>query len=209
MNLTDILVNEHRIIEQVLHCLEKMLDRCQSQCKLESGPAQDAVVFFRGFIARCHCNKQETQLLPAMQDMGISPEQCSNCSIFRRSKECFSHLDAMEAMIESASDGDPVALKVFTGHAQAYIGLLLAYIAKQEDCLFPIIDQTLPEADKTRIRTAMQTAYGSGEDNCACNTYIDLANRLADHFDVPRAVIVDVPNNRSGEKSWNGANYVG
>jgi len=190
---TSILVNEHRLIEQVLNCLERMVDRCVSQRRLESAPARDAIVFFRGFTERCHCAKEETELLPTMQAMGVSPEQCLGCSMLQRREAARLHMGAMEAAIEPASGGDPTALKEFTEHAEAYIELLLEYIAKQEDCLFPMIAQALPEAEKARLEVALDTACGDGEEQCAHDTYIDLANRLADHFDVPRRVIADTP----------------
>ena len=193
MKITSILVDEHRLIEQVLNCLERMVERCESQRRLESAPARDTVAFFRGFTERCHCSKEETELLPAMQGMGISPERCLGCSMLQRREEGRLHVAAMEAAIEPASAGDATAVKEFTEHARAYIELVLEYIAKQEDCVFPMITQALPEADKARLRTGLDTACGDGEEKCACDTYIDLANRLADHFDVPRRVIADTP----------------
>ncbi|NQU20523.1 MAG: hemerythrin domain-containing protein [Candidatus Nealsonbacteria bacterium] len=197
MKTTSSLVSEHRLIEQVLNCLERMVERCASQRRLESTPARDAIVFFRGFTERCHYTKEETELLPTMRAMGVSPERCLGCSMLQRREEGRSHVDAMETVIEPASGGDSTALKEFTEHARAYIELLLEYIARQEDCLFPMIAQALPEADKTRLGTALQTASGDAQDERAYNTYIDLANRLAGHFDVPRAVIAGSPSNRS------------
>ena len=189
MKSTSILVNEHRLIEQVLNCLERMVERCALQGSLESAPARDAIVFLRGFTERCHCAKEETELLPTMRAMGVSPERCLGCSMLQRREEGRLHMDAMEAAIEPASGGDSTALKKFTEHAQAYIELLLEYIAKQEDCLFPMIAQSLPEAEKARSEVALDTACGDGEKECACDTYVDLANRLSNHFDVPPRVI--------------------
>lgn len=60
-----------------------------------------------------------------------------------------------------------------------------------------MIAKTLPEADKARLGKALRTASGDGQDERDYNTYIDFANRLADHFDVPRAVITD------SRQEWN------
>ena len=201
MKTTSLLVSEHRLIEQVLNCLERMVERCASQRRLEGAPARDAIVFFRGFTERCHYTKEESELLPTMRAMGISPERCLGCSMLQRREEGRSHVDAMETVIEPASGGDSTALKEFTEHAQAYIELLLEYVARQEDCLFPMIAQSLPATKKARLEVALDTACGNGEEECACDTYVDLANRLADHFDVPRAVIADSPNNPNLKES--------
>jgi hemerythrin-like domain-containing protein len=197
MKPTSILVEEHCLIEQVLACLERMAERCESQRRLERARARDAIVFFRGFVERCHYSKEEHQLLPTMRAMGISLEPCLGCSILQRREEGHLHMAAMEATVEAASAGEPTALKEFTKHARAYIELLMEYIAKQEDCLFPMIAEALPEADKARLGRTLDTACSDGEEQWACDAYIDLANRLADHFNVPRAVTADSHVNRA------------
>jgi hemerythrin-like domain-containing protein len=200
MNITSLLVKEHYLIEQVLNCLERMADRCESEHKLDRALAQDAIIFFRGFIERCHHSREDAQLLPAMHAVGISPERCLGCSMLQKREEGRSYLDAMQAAIKAASAGDAIALKRFTKHARRYIGLILEYIARKEDCLFPIIAQTLPDADEALVGTALHASTGDGQDERAYRTYIDLANRLADHFDVSRAAIAGSPSNRS--ESW-------
>ncbi len=205
MNTTSLLVKEHYLIEQVLNCLERMAERCESQRELDGASAQDAIVFFRGFIERCHHGREEAQLTLAMHATGISPERCLGCSMLQKREEGRCHLDAMQAAIKPASAGDAAALNEFTEHARAYIESLLEYIARQEDCLFPMIPQTLPEVDEARLGTALHVASGDGQDERAYNTYIDLANRLADHFDVPRAVIAGSPGDPSVEESGDGA----
>jgi len=192
-----ILVNEHYLIEQVLACLEKMVDRCESRRTLESAAAHDAILFFRGFVERCYYDKQVTQLLRATRAVGISPEQCLGCSLLQRREEGRFHVDAMAAAAERASGGDVPALRKFTEHARAYIELLLEYIARQEDCLFPMIARKLPESEKTRLSGSLTAACADGAEEGACDTYVDVANRLADHLDVPRAVIGELPGKAS------------
>jgi hemerythrin-like domain-containing protein len=197
VNTTTILLNEHRIIEQVLNCLERMVERCELHRTLQSGTARDAMVFFRGFVERCHYSRVDARLLPAMRAEGIPPERCLGCSLRQRRDECGFHLDAMEAAIEPASTGHATARKQFTEHAQKYIELMLELIADQEDCAFPMIARAVRKADKAP-RT---TANHEDEAEYVCNTYVDVANRLADHFGVPRAVIADSAGNRSVNKS--------
>jgi len=51
----------------------------------------------------------------------------------------------------------------------------------------------LPGAEKMRLKAALNTSYADGDKGHTCKNYVDLANRLADHFDVPRRVIPDTP----------------
>ncbi len=181
-------LKEHLLIEQVLNCLETMLERCASQKTLELSAARDVVVFLRDSIERCYRIKEDTQLRPVMESLGVSAEHCLGCSMRRRGEKGRLHVAAMEQAIESASDGDPVALREFTEHGRAYIALLLDYMADEEDCLFPMISETLSKVDNAGVLAALTSVFANGDKESACNSYVDLANRLADHFDVPRAV---------------------
>ncbi len=184
---TNILVNEHCLIEQVLGCLERMVERSDKEHRLEAGPARDVLTFFRGFTEHCHCSKAETHLASAMRAMGVSAEPCLGCSMRQRREEGHLHLVAMEKAIDPASAGEGAAMKEFSQHAHAYIELLVEYIAKQEDCLFPMIAEALSEADKASLVMRMITNNGDSEEECPYDTYLDVANRLADHFGMPYA----------------------
>ncbi|MGI6419136.1 MAG: hemerythrin domain-containing protein [Thermoguttaceae bacterium] len=61
MKPTDILMSEHRVIEQVLDCLEKILEQCTSENKLDTISAKQAIEFFRGFADHCHHGKEEAK----------------------------------------------------------------------------------------------------------------------------------------------------
>lgn len=185
MNITSVLLDEHRVIEQVLNCLERMAERCESHRKLEGPPAQDAITFLRNFIEHCHDCKVKTRLLPAVQAMGVPAEQGVGCALRESREDTRLHLDAMEAAIEPACAGSVAALDKFAEHARKYIDVLLDCIARQEDWLFPLIeeaarntDRVLPEADDRQCR-----------DDGVCDTYFEVANRLADHLGVPQAAI--------------------
>lgn len=200
MKPTSILVNEHCLIEQVLNCLEEMVERCTSRRVLEHKPAREAIGFFRGFVERCHYGKEESQLLPTMQSMGVSPQGCWGCSMLQRRDEGRRLVAAMETTVDGAAAGDTRALEEFAEYARAYIDLLLDYIAKQEDCLFPMIVQSLPEAEKKRLTEALDTVDEESEQDFACETYVDLANRLADHFEVPRAMFIEPAESDSSRR---------
>jgi hemerythrin-like domain-containing protein len=193
---TNILINEHLIIEQVLNCLERIVERCQRGRKLEAGPTEDAIIFFRTFVERCHRSRVEAHLVPAMESAGVSPDRCLGCPMFERYAESRIHLDAMEAAIERASVGDAMALRRFMENAQAYIKVLLEYIARAEDCLFPIINQTLGEKDKGQLIHKLQDSNGEGLHDCTVERSIDIANRLADQLNVPRAAVMDSSRDR-------------
>ena len=67
MNPTEILMDEHRVIEQVLNSLERMIDRATKARRLEEEPAREAFEFFRMFADHCHHGKEEAQLFPLLR----------------------------------------------------------------------------------------------------------------------------------------------
>ena len=73
MQPTEILIHEHRIIEQVLACLERITEKFTLAGRLDPQPARDAVAFFRNFADRCHHGKEEAHLFPAMEAAGLPP----------------------------------------------------------------------------------------------------------------------------------------
>ncbi len=192
------LLREHLLIEQVLNCLETMLQRCARDGKLEAGPATEMLAFFRDFIERCYCVKEQAQLVTAMQALGISADQCLGCSMRRRCEEGETHVAAMERLIPLASDGNAAALNEFIEHGEAYLELLMEYMAKQEDCLFPMIAEALPEAQVAQRNNAPGAICDEGCELPAGNTHLELANRLADYFNVPRAVIPHAAGDHMG-----------
>ncbi len=182
MDITHILVQEHCIIEQVLHCLEKIAERCERDRVLESEAAQEAIGFLRSFVERCHDFKVETRLLPIVQAMGIQREHNEGCSIQESREDARVHLDAMEAAIELVRAGNAAAVDSFIEHARTYIGELLDCIARQEDSLFPQINNRAGGRKPLPQRAEDRDCATAG----VCDAYVEIANRLADKLGVPR-----------------------
>ena len=60
MQPTDILKNEHRVIEQMLNCLEKITEACSRDGKLDDEFALSALAFFKTFADKC---QQQTNVI--------------------------------------------------------------------------------------------------------------------------------------------------
>ena len=67
----EVLMYEHRVIEQVLDCLETMARGVESGNALDAGQARDAIDFFRNYADRCHHGKEEDLLFPALLQSGM------------------------------------------------------------------------------------------------------------------------------------------
>lgn len=188
MRPTDILMNEHRIIEQVLDCLDKLLEQCAAGQKLDTKSAKQAIEFFRGFTDRCHHGKEEAQLFPVMQANGFTGD-CSPVVVMLREHELGRlYVQGMDATIESAATGDSESMEWFVQHGQSYVKLLREHIHKEDTCLFPAANHRLTENDQKQLLVAFEKVEAEEIEKETHNAYRKMADELADSLDVPRAV---------------------
>lgn len=189
MQPTDILMNEHRIIEQVLNCLERILEQCAASQKLDPRSAKQAIDFFRGFADRCHHGKEEAQLFPVMQANGFSGG-CSPVAVMLREHELGRlYIQGMDAAIEPAAAGESESMEWFIQHGQSYVKLLREHIRKEDTCLFPAANHRLTEKDQEQLLAAFEKVEVDEIGKEAHDTFLKMANELADNLGVPRATI--------------------
>ena len=97
----------------------------------------------------------------------------------------------MAGAIEGAAAGDKDAVKRFIEHGEAYIALLLKYVENEEDWLFPHANRLLNEDAERKLAGQFQKTESDKACGHTPEQYVAIANRLADHFGVPRAVLLD------------------
>jgi len=187
MKPTDILSHEHRVIEQVLTCLEKMVQRCDAEGKLEVQPAQDAVEFLRHFADRCHHAKEEDHLFPAMEAKGFSRQGGPTGVMIYEHELARAHVRGMGEAVQAASAGDALALKQFSQHARQYVSLLRQHIEKEDHCLYAMANQAFTEEDQQELLATFEKVEREELGAGTHEKYLDIANELADRFGVPRA----------------------
>ncbi len=187
MKPTDILMDEHRVIEQVLNVLDKIIERTATVGRLEEEPAREAMEFFRMFADHCHHGKEEAQLFPLMEARGFSG-RCGPVALMLREHELGRmYVDGMEAVIGRASEGDADALQWFAEHGRSYIRLLKEHIEKEDRCLFPSANRAMDQADQQKLMAAFEKVEIETMGEGTHEKYLALADRLADRFGVPRA----------------------
>ena len=149
---TEILSQEHRVIEQVLDCLEAMTQNCAAEGRLDKTSAEQALDFFRNFADRCHHSKEETYLFPAMEAKGFPRQGGPTGVMLAEHEQGRAHIRGMADAIEEAAGGEPEAVTRFVMHARGYVSLLREHIEKEDHCLFTMANQTLTEDDQDRLR---------------------------------------------------------
>ena len=186
MYATEILTSEHRVIEQVLNCLEALVEQGESRGRFDWMSAEQMIDFLRNFADGCHHAKEEEQLFPALEERGFSPEVGPTAVMRSEHQAGRKHVAAMAAAVDAGLLGDNSRAGQFAEHARAYIELLRQHIQKEDHCLFPMADRVLSESDQQHLFSAFEDAEQTPARAGQHERYLQLANALADRFDVPR-----------------------
>jgi len=183
MKATDILMDEHRVIEQVLNCLEKLADRYDAGEKFDSRSALEALAFFRTFADRCHHGKEEGLLFPLLEARGFQRQSGPTGVMLHEHEEGRGLVAAMARAIECDTPRE------FVRHARAYVRLLREHIRKEDHCLFPMAAGILSGTDAESLAQRFEHVESAEMGEGTHEHYLQLANDLADRLDVPRAQV--------------------
>lgn len=184
---TDILSDEHRVIEQVLDCLEKMADDCRRHGVLDARAAKDAVDFFRNFADRCHHGKEESHLFPALEAKGFSRSEGPTGVMLREHDQGRACVRGMDEAIDAAAAGDAAAQGRFVEHATHYVDLLREHIQKEDHCLFAMANQVFTDGEQGKLLSAFGQVEAEDIGAGTHEKYLALANSLAERFGQVRA----------------------
>ncbi len=185
MNASEILRNEHRVIERVLDVLQRIAERAESGGPLDVDSARQAIAFFRGFADRCHHAKEEEHFFPAMESKGF-PRHGGPTGVMlyehERGRECVA---GMDAALGALAGGEEAAAKQFVQHAHAYIDLLRQHIMKEDSCLFAMADQAFTADDQKRLVAAFAQAEAEKNEPGAHEAFLRSAEELAARYGLP------------------------
>jgi hemerythrin-like domain-containing protein len=144
MKATEILKEEHRVIERVLNALEVAVTRLESGESVRLDSFLEAAEFFKGFADGCHHKKEEDVLFVRMQEHGL-PARSGPIGIMLSEHELGrSYIQALKEMTLKLQNGDPTALPCVVQSARSYIFMLRQHIIKEDQILFSMADQVIP-----------------------------------------------------------------
>lgn len=187
MQTTQVLQDEHRVIERVLDCLEKLADRCRAEGQVDAEIASDAVTFFRGFADRCHHGKEEALLFPLMEQRGFSPDSGPTAVMRREHVQGRELVGAMHDAIDGAASGDAAGCDAFLRAAHGFLDLLRQHIRKEDQILFPMAEQALTGTDKERLNEDFARADREEFGEAERQRLLQIAGSLAERCGVTAA----------------------
>jgi len=162
MKPTDILKEEHRVIERVLNILD------QAAGKLENGEAvspdlfDKSILFIQKFADGCHHQKEETILFPAMEAKGFSRSAGPLAVMLHEHEMGRSMVSAIKKSLGDLRKGSVGAGNDLAESARMFSDLLRDHIAKEDNVLFVMADHHFTETEQTQLLGRFQQVETAG-----------------------------------------------
>ena len=172
---TEILSDEHLVIERVLDALQR-LTAVPVNPSLEQW--RKALEFFRHFADQCHHFKEEKVLFPALEEHGIPREGGPIGMMLTEHEEGRGHVRSMIDAVEQVAKGNGAASTTLLDHARAYVTLLREHIQKEDDILFRMADEVIPEDEQRRILKDFENHEAEEMGAGAHEKYLGIAREL-------------------------------
>jgi hemerythrin-like domain-containing protein len=144
MDAIETLMNEHRLIEQVLDALVGFGDEVERRAGTEKTELGRFVTFLREFADGCHHGKEEDILFAAMVESGF-PRDGGPIAVMLHDHERGRELvRALRAKVEASAPWTDADRREVGEAARAFSALLRAHIHKEDAILYPMAEQHLP-----------------------------------------------------------------
>jgi len=189
MRATEILNQEHRVIEQVLNCLDRWVDQSEKSEAPDWATAEEILQFLRTFADQCHHGKEEEQLFPMLDARGFSPKVGPTAVMRFEHEQGRRYMSEMAAAVKQGLAGNSSAILRFSTNARAYSAMLRLHIQKEDHCLFPMADSSFSEADNAELLRRFEETEHSPELAGEHEKYLHLADELAERLQVTKAQV--------------------
>ena len=174
----EVLMNEHRLIEQVLGSLETFGSEVEDGLAPERSVLADYGVFLRDFADACHHGKEEDILFQRMVERGFSRETGPVAVMLHEHKVGRGHVSALRQVGGGSGPLAAMEAQLVLENAAAFVPLLRTHIQKEDRILYPMAVRLLtgPEMD------AMVTDFEAFETRMRADGSYDRLHGLADRL---------------------------
>jgi hemerythrin-like domain-containing protein len=178
MKATDILVEEHSVIQRVLTALEAAAQRVAQG----NGPRPefflDAAEFIQGFADGCHHRKEEGVLFQAMVAHGLPSQGGPIGVMLAEHEQGRAYTRGMREAAGRLQAGDESARRDLVLNALGYAALLRQHIDKENNVLFPMADQVIPLTEHERVTEGFDHVEHEETGEGVHEKYLALADKL-------------------------------
>jgi hemerythrin-like domain-containing protein len=134
----EILMSEHRLIEQVLGSLESVVAGMGAGLSIERPLLGDYTAFFRGFADACHHGKEEDILFQRMIERGFPRERGPLAVMYTEHRAGRERVSALAHLAEGSGPLGAGESTFLAETANGFVALLRGHILKEDRILYPM-----------------------------------------------------------------------
>ncbi len=179
---SEILREEHEVIEHLLHVLGAMATRVDHGETIARTDVDDALEVVVNFADKCHHAKEEKALFPVLRR--VSPKEGADL-VHRLEGDHAAGRHLVAALRSEAgapASGDAKARASFAKDARSYVALLTQHIDAETKLLLPLIDRALPAADRAALAKEFDRIEREETGAGLHEKYEGTIHRLADRY---------------------------
>ena len=148
----DQLVEEHRVIMNVIDAMSVMAAALLDGKAIEPPMLLSTVIFMKTYAGKCHQGKEEGYLFPLLQTRGVSTNECS-VRVLLREHQAEQKLigSLMEATQAYAAKNSRETRTTLAGVFQQVINHYPAHVRKEAYFVFPLANKVLSDEDNQNL----------------------------------------------------------
>ena len=179
MRATDILKEEHRIIERVIAVLESGALKLEEGKPVRPGLFIEATEFIKGFADGCHHQKEEGVLFQSMVAFGVPVEGGPIGVMLAEHEQGRTFTRNLYSAAQRLEAGDAAAIQDVVSNARGYAQLLRLHIMKEDQILFPLADRVLSPSEQDRVLNGFEHVEHEETGEGVHEKYLALAEKLS------------------------------
>ncbi len=142
-NPIQLLEDEHLIIAKVIAAVPVLADRLEAGQTVDLEMLHGAVEFLQIFADKCHHDKEEALLFPALINKGIPQHGCPIGMLTSEHKRGRVLVTELTGAADTYQSGDPDAKKTVVKSLRELAALYPSHIWKEDYLLFPLTNKVL------------------------------------------------------------------
>lgn len=178
MRPTEILMEEHRVIERVLTALEKAASRLSRGEDVYLRFFSGTSTLINGFNDSYHHKKEEQVLLPVLIENGVPRESPVIATLLGEHEEGRRLAQRLHQVIDRYMSGDIHARDQVVLCALGYVSLLRRHMYKEDNALFPLVEKIIPPEQQKRMLEAFERFEHEANGAELHEKYYGMADRL-------------------------------
>jgi len=175
---TEILVQEHRLIAQVLDYLEEAAGRLEDGEEIDPDFFIDSAEFIAGFADGRHHRKEEDILFVAMTEKDMPADAGPVAVMLHEHEEGRRFTAGFRSAAELMKTGESSAVTDVVRNVFDYVNLLRDHIVKEENVLFPMAEQIVDGGAMQRVSREFEKIVLEDRENGTQAEYEALVKKL-------------------------------